>query len=62
MLLSGFRRVLVVRSLSAEEVAGLRWLREGIGRVDLPGESLIQRSHDPGPVVAGGLTACQSRG
>lgn len=53
VLLSGFCCVFVVCNLSAEEAAGLRWLREGIGRVDLPGESLIQRSHDPGPVLAG---------
>lgn len=61
VLLSGFRCVFVVCNLSAEEAAGLRWLREGIGRVDLPGESLIQRSHDPGPVLAGWLKACRGR-
>lgn len=61
VLLSGFRRVVVVCDLSAEEAAGLGGPRERVAGVDLPGESLIERSHDPGPVLAG-LTACQSRG
>lgn len=52
VMLSGSGCVFVVRNLSAEEVAGLRWLREGISGADLPGESLIERSHDPGPVLA----------
>lgn len=38
--------VLLVRDLVApQEVAGLRWVREGVGGVDLPGEPLIQRGH-----------------
>lgn len=44
--------VLLVCDLPAKKVAGLRWVREGIGRIDLPGESLIQRSHRVGPVEA----------
>lgn len=43
--LRGLHRVLLVCNLPTEEVAGLRWVREGIGRIDLPGESLIQRRH-----------------
>ena len=59
-LLSGLRCVFLVCNLSTEEMAGLRWVREGIGRIDLPGESLIQRSHNIGPVRRKQLTACQS--
>lgn len=44
-LSEGFGCVLLVGDLSAEKVAGLRWVRERIGRVDLAGESLIERSH-----------------
>lgn len=44
--LRGLRCVFLVCNLSTEKVAGLRWVREGIGRIDLPGESLIQRSHN----------------
>lgn len=57
-LLGGFDYVLLVCNLSAEEVAGLRWVREGIGRIDLPGESLIKRSHNTGPVQTKQLRAC----
>lgn len=41
----GFGAVLLVGDLSAEKVAGLRWVRKRIGRVDLAGESLVERSH-----------------
>lgn len=44
-LSEGLGCVLLVGDLSAEEVAGLRWVRERVGRVDLAGESLIERSH-----------------
>lgn len=44
-LSEGFGCVLLVGDLSAEKVAGFRWVRERIGRVDLAGESLIKRSH-----------------
>lgn len=57
-LLGGFHCVLLVCNLSAEKVAGLRWVREGIGRIDLPGESLIKRSHNTGPVQTKQLRAC----
>ncbi|KAJ8012093.1 hypothetical protein DPEC_G00065100 [Dallia pectoralis] len=40
---------LLVRYLSAQQVAGLEWVRERIVRVYLTGESLIQRSHKSGP-------------
>lgn len=53
-----FGCVLLVCDLPAEKVAGLRWVREGIGRIDLPGESLIQRRHRVGPVEAKQLRAC----
>lgn len=59
-LLRGLRCVFLVCNLSTEKVTGLRWVREGIGRVNLPGESLIQRSHITGPVQIKQLTACQS--
>lgn len=59
-LLRGLRCVFLVCNLSTEKVAGLRWVREGIGRIDLPVESLIQRSHNIGPVQIKQLTACQS--
>lgn len=60
-LLRGLRGVFLVCDLSTEKVAGLRWVREGIGRIDLPGESLIQRSHNIGPVqVKKQLTACHT--
>lgn len=58
-LLGALRCVFLVRNLPTEEVAGLRWMREGIGRVDLPGESLIQRSHNISPVQIKQLIACQ---
>ncbi|KAF0046934.1 hypothetical protein F2P81_000567 [Scophthalmus maximus] len=48
LLLGALRRALLVRSLSSEQTTGLGWVREGIARVDLPGESLIQRSHNTG--------------
>lgn len=57
-LLGGFHRVLLVCNLSAEKVAGLRWVREGIGRIDLSSESLIKRSHNIGPVQTKQLRAC----
>lgn len=44
-LSEGFGCVLLVGDLSAKKVAGFRWVRERIGRVDLAGESLIERSH-----------------
>lgn len=59
LLLGALRRALLVRSLSSEQTTGLGWVREGIARVDLPGESLIQRSHNTGPVLMEQLRACQ---
>lgn len=44
--LRGLACVFLLCNLSTEKVAGLRWVREGIVRIDLPGESLIQRSHN----------------
>lgn len=44
-LSEGFGCALLVGDLTAEKVAGFRWVRERIGRVDLAGESLIERSH-----------------
>lgn len=55
----GLRCVFLVCNLATEEVAGLRWMREGIGRIDLPSESLIQRSHNISPVQKKQVTACQ---
>lgn len=45
----GLRSVLLVCSLTTEKVAGLRWMRKGIVRVDLSAESLIQWSHNTDP-------------
>lgn len=59
VLLSAFRCVVVVCNLPTEKVAGLRWVRERTGRIDLPCESLIQRSHNVGPVQTNQLRACQ---
>lgn len=53
-------RVLVLHHMSTQQTAGLGWLRERIGGIDLPGESLVQRSHDVGSVHSRQLTACQS--
>lgn len=49
-LLRGLRCVFLVCNLSTKKVAGLRWVRKGIGGIDLSGESLVQRSHNTGPV------------
>lgn len=64
-LLRGLRCVFLVCNLSTKKVAGLRWVRKGIGGIDLSGESLVQRSHNTGPVQIKKkqqkqLTACQS--
>lgn len=49
-LLRGLGSVFLLCNLSTEKVAGLRWVRKRIGRIDLPSESLIQRSHNVRPV------------
>ena len=49
-LLRGLGSMFLLGNLSTEKVAGLRWVRKRIGRIDLPSESLIQRSHNTGPV------------